>query len=96
MRFLIDADLPRDVVAILASYGHVAIDVRDIGMRSADDSEIAAYALQNGLCIITFLIRYIRIRCSLLILMQRLLLEQRLPGVITLTAVTGHNTNPLP
>jgi len=53
MRFVIDADLPRDVVARLASYGHVGIDVRDIGMRRAEDPEIAAYALKNGLCLLT-------------------------------------------
>src|SRR5437867_269726 len=53
MRFLIDADLPRDTAALLVSYGHVAIDVRDIGMRRAEDSEIANYAKQNGLCILT-------------------------------------------
>src|SRR5437016_5368628 len=53
MRFLIDADLPRDTATLLASYGHVAIDVRDIGMRSAEDPEIASYARQNGLCILT-------------------------------------------
>jgi len=53
MRFLIDADLPRDTAALLVSYGHVAIDVRDIGMRRAEDPEIANYAKQNGLCILT-------------------------------------------
>lgn len=53
MRFLIDADLPRDVAALLASHGHVGIDVRDAGMRRAKDPEIAAYAIQNGLCIVT-------------------------------------------
>ncbi|HEY1921418.1 MAG TPA: DUF5615 family PIN-like protein [Tepidisphaeraceae bacterium] len=53
MRFLIDADLPRETAALVASYGHVGIDIRDIGMRRAKDAEIAAYALQNGLCIVT-------------------------------------------
>jgi predicted nuclease of predicted toxin-antitoxin system len=53
MRFLIDADLPRDTAALLASYGHVGIDVRDIGMRQSKDSEIAEYALRQGLCILT-------------------------------------------
>jgi hypothetical protein len=53
MRFLIDADLPRDTAALLASYGHVGIDVRDIGMRDAKDPRIAAYAKQNALCIVT-------------------------------------------
>ena len=53
MRFLIDADLPRDTAGLLASYGHVGIDVRDIGMRHAEDAEVAAYAVQNALCILT-------------------------------------------
>ncbi len=53
MRFLIDADLPRETAALLASYGHVAVDVRDIGMRSAEDPDIANYAKQHGLCILT-------------------------------------------
>jgi predicted nuclease of predicted toxin-antitoxin system len=53
MRFLIDADLPRDTSALLASYGHVGIDVRDIGMRHAKDPGVASYASQNGLCIAT-------------------------------------------
>jgi predicted nuclease of predicted toxin-antitoxin system len=53
MRFLIDADLPRDTATLLASHGHIGIDVRDIGMRRAEDSEIAAYAMQNKLCLVT-------------------------------------------
>jgi predicted nuclease of predicted toxin-antitoxin system len=53
MRFLIDADLPRETGALFASYGHVGIDVRDTGMRHAKDPEIAVYAVQNGLCIVT-------------------------------------------
>src|SRR5205809_2874327 len=53
MQFLIDADLPRDTATLLASYGHVAVDVRDIGMGSAEDPEIARYAQQQGLCILS-------------------------------------------
>lgn len=53
MRFLIDANLPRSTAVLLSSYGHDAVDVRDIGLRSAQDSEIAAYARQLSLCIIT-------------------------------------------
>jgi predicted nuclease of predicted toxin-antitoxin system len=53
MQFLIDADLPRDTAALLASYGHIAVDVRDIGMRSSEDREIASHARQNGMCILT-------------------------------------------
>jgi predicted nuclease of predicted toxin-antitoxin system len=41
VQFLIDACLPRSFTAILSEYGHEAIDVRDVGMRRADDPDIA-------------------------------------------------------
>ncbi len=41
MRFLIDADLPRTAGDVVRRHGHEAIDVRDIGMRSAKDPKIA-------------------------------------------------------
>jgi predicted nuclease of predicted toxin-antitoxin system len=53
MQFLIDADLPRSTKALLESYGHIAIDLRDIGMRRAKDSQIAQHAQTNGLCLLT-------------------------------------------
>ena len=53
MRFLIDADLPRNTAPLLISYGHSAADVRDLGMRHAKDPEIAAYAQQQGLCLVS-------------------------------------------
>ena len=53
MRFLIDADLPRSVAPLLSSFGHEAIDVRDIGLRTADDPTIAEYARSKNLCLIT-------------------------------------------
>jgi len=53
MRFLIDACLPREITGLLHSYGHVPVDVRDVGMRHAKDRVIAAYAKANGLCILT-------------------------------------------
>jgi len=53
MQFLIDADLPRSTKALLESYGHIAIDLRDIGMRRAKDSQIAQHAQANGLCLLT-------------------------------------------
>lgn len=53
MRFLIDADLPRRIQATIASYGHVATDVRDVGLRHAKDPEVAAYALTNSLCLVS-------------------------------------------
>jgi predicted nuclease of predicted toxin-antitoxin system len=53
MRFLIDADLPRSVNGVIRNRGHEPIDVRDVGLRDAKDSEIARYAQAKGLCLIT-------------------------------------------
>ena len=53
MRFLIDEDLPRSVDSLFRRYGHEAVDVRDVGLRGASDTEIAAYAKKQGLCLIT-------------------------------------------
>jgi predicted nuclease of predicted toxin-antitoxin system len=53
MRFLVDADLPRSVTGLLQRYGHEAVDVRDIGLRAARDSRIAAYAQVERLCLVT-------------------------------------------
>lgn len=53
MRFLIDEDLPRALSDLFRSYGHEAIDVRDIGLRGAKDSEIASYSQHEKLCLVT-------------------------------------------
>lgn len=53
MHFLIDADLPRDCAPLIHTYGHVASDVRDLGMRQASDPQIAAYAREHRLCLVT-------------------------------------------
>ena len=53
MRFLIDADLPRGTAPLIRSHGHEAVDVRDIGLSTADDSIIADHAKAQGLCLIT-------------------------------------------
>ncbi|MBM3144184.1 MAG: hypothetical protein FJ010_04275 [Chloroflexi bacterium] len=53
VRFLIDADLPRSANGIVRANGYDVVDVRDIGFRSAKDSEIASYAQYEGFCIIT-------------------------------------------
>jgi len=53
MRFLIDEDLPRSIVSLLQRYGHEAVDVRDIGLRGAKDSQIASYVQRNDLCLVT-------------------------------------------
>ena len=53
MRFTIDADLPRATGDVLRSYGHEATDVRDIGLGSAKDWEIAAYVQTQRECLLT-------------------------------------------
>lgn len=53
MRFLLDANLSRSLAGRIAALGHDAIDVRDIGLRSASDSEIAAHARRHQLTLIT-------------------------------------------
>lgn len=51
--FLIDASLPRPTGALVASYGHTAVDVRDIGMGGASDRKIAHHARANQLVLLT-------------------------------------------
>ncbi|MBC6476687.1 MAG: DUF5615 family PIN-like protein [Hormoscilla sp. GM7CHS1pb] len=53
MRFLIDEDLPRSTANLLRQYAHEAIDVRDIGLRGAEDIQIAEYARAGGWSILT-------------------------------------------
>lgn len=51
--FLIDASLPRPTAALVASHGHAATDVRDIGMATASDPQIATHAQANQLILLT-------------------------------------------
>lgn len=53
MHFLIDADLPRSVKPVIERYGHQATDVRDIGLTSAKDPQIASYAQGHKICLMT-------------------------------------------
>jgi hypothetical protein len=53
MRFLIDANMPRSTAESLRRCDHEAVDVRDIGMGGAADSDIAPYAEQNRLALVT-------------------------------------------
>ncbi|MBI2935018.1 MAG: DUF5615 family PIN-like protein [Chloroflexi bacterium] len=53
MRFLIDEDLPRSTSALLRQHGHEAFDVREVGLRGASDTDIAAYAQKYGLCLLS-------------------------------------------
>lgn len=53
MHFLIDANLPRSLAPAVRRLGHGATDVRDIGLTSAPDSQIASYAKNEHLALIT-------------------------------------------
>jgi predicted nuclease of predicted toxin-antitoxin system len=53
MRFLIDANLPRAVIAVVRSLGHHAEFARDIGLGSATDEQIAKHALQYRAALLT-------------------------------------------
>jgi predicted nuclease of predicted toxin-antitoxin system len=53
MRFLLDANMPRSAAGVVQRLGHEAVDVRDIGMGGAEDQQVAAYAKQHDLALIT-------------------------------------------
>ena len=53
MRFLVDEDLPLATGNLLRRYGHEVVDVREIGLRGAKDSQVAAYAKVQRLCLAT-------------------------------------------
>jgi predicted nuclease of predicted toxin-antitoxin system len=53
MRFLIDANLPRAIIAVVQSLGHQAEFARDIGLASATDEQIAEHALQYRAALLT-------------------------------------------
>lgn len=53
MRFVVDAQLPPALARFLASCGHHAEHVADIGMRDASDTPIWQYALEHGSAIVT-------------------------------------------
>jgi predicted nuclease of predicted toxin-antitoxin system len=53
MHFLLDANLPRRTAGRIKAAEHDATDVRDLGMRSAADRDIANHARANQLALIT-------------------------------------------
>jgi predicted nuclease of predicted toxin-antitoxin system len=52
-KFLIDEDMPRSTAIILRQAGHMAEDVRDVGLRGRDDQEIFDYAQAQSAILIT-------------------------------------------
>ena len=53
MRLLIDANLPRTVIAVVRSLGHHAEFARDIGLGSATDDQIAKHAWHYRAALLT-------------------------------------------
>ena len=53
MRFLIDANLPRAVIAALERAGHQVEFARDVGLGTAPDEQIAAHARESGAALLT-------------------------------------------
>lgn len=53
IHFLIDASLPRATAPLMTAAGFCATDVRDIGLGTADDRQIADHARHVGLCLMT-------------------------------------------
>jgi len=53
MRFLLDANMPRSAAGAVQRLGHEAVDVREIGLGGAEDKQIAAYAKEHDLALIT-------------------------------------------
>jgi predicted nuclease of predicted toxin-antitoxin system len=51
--FLIDASLPRNVAKLILIHGHEPVDVRDVDLRHADDSIIAAHAKSHQMALIS-------------------------------------------
>ena len=53
MRFLLDANMPRSASAAIRRLGREAVDSRDIGLGLAADKDIANYAREHGLALVT-------------------------------------------
>lgn len=53
MRFLIDANLPRSIIELIARLGHEPEFARDIGLAEAPDREIAARAMATQAALLT-------------------------------------------
>ena len=53
MKFIVDAQLPPSLAAVLRHAGCDAVAVRDIGLQEAADAVIWQYALENNAAILT-------------------------------------------
>ena len=53
MRFLLDECVPTYITALLRDRGHDVLDLRDVGLRGADDRTLLEIAAREGRIIIT-------------------------------------------
>jgi predicted nuclease of predicted toxin-antitoxin system len=53
VRFLIDANLPRAVIAVFQKHGHDTVFARDVGLSEATDEQIASQARARGCALVT-------------------------------------------
>jgi predicted nuclease of predicted toxin-antitoxin system len=53
MRFLLDANMPRSALGAVQRLGPEAVDIRDVGLGGAGDAQVAAYAREHRLLLIT-------------------------------------------
>ena len=51
--FVIDEDMPRSIARALASLGHTSKDIRDCGLRGADDATVFRFAQTEGAVLIS-------------------------------------------
>ncbi|MGA9099889.1 MAG: DUF5615 family PIN-like protein [Methanotrichaceae archaeon] len=53
LKFLLDADMPRSSAEVIRALGYDVRDVRDLGMRYADDRAIIEFAQKSGRVVVT-------------------------------------------
>jgi predicted nuclease of predicted toxin-antitoxin system len=53
MRFLVDEDLPLSLVDVFERHEHEALHVVDAGIRGATDEQVARYARENEMCLVS-------------------------------------------
>lgn len=75
MKLIVDAQLPSRLAETLRKSGYDAVAVGEIGLHSAEDSEIWTYAIEKNAAIITkdedFSERLLTARCSPVVIWVR-------------------------
>jgi predicted nuclease of predicted toxin-antitoxin system len=52
-KFVIDEDMPRSTGTILKEHGYDVKDIRDYGLRGAEDEEVYGFAQREGAVVLT-------------------------------------------